>query len=166
MAALVHIPVGVTVERIKAQNPWIDFVWQPQAILVGVPDALPWTRLSGDEARSTFYAGSAAIELHRGDAGNYRENLIGDCRIWVVLEPVESDPPYSLLKVTADPSEGEAYASAGAYIVDSVPMPDTIHDAVAQFVEEHYVERTFFKRKRDRADPNALARRGPEHRDE
>ena len=169
MAALVQIPVGITIERIRAQSPWIDFVWQPQSVLVGLPDALPWTRLSGDDERASFYAGSAAIELHRGDAGSYRENLLGDGRLWVVLEPSESDPPYALLRVTADPSEGEAYAAAGVYLVDSVPMPEIVHDAVVQFVEEHYVTQTFFKRKRDRADPNALARRvprGPEQPDE
>jgi hypothetical protein len=41
-------------------------------------------------------------------------------------------------------------------------MPETIRDVVARFVAEHHVERPFVKRKRDRADPDALARRaGP-----
>ena len=32
---------------------------------------------------------------------------------------------------------------------------------IEAFVAEHHVERPFVKRKRDRADPEALARRGP-----
>jgi hypothetical protein len=38
-------------------------------------------------------------------------------------------------------------------------MPESIEEAVAQFIAEHHVERTFSKRKRDRANPEALARR-------
>ena len=35
-------------------------------------------------------------------------------------------------------------------------MPDPIREAVAAFVAEHHVEQVFFKRKRDRADPEAI----------
>ena len=35
-------------------------------------------------------------------------------------------------------------------------MPQPIAEMVAAFVAEHHVERQFFKRKRDRADPEAL----------
>ncbi len=43
-------------------------------------------------------------------------------------------------------------------------MPEPVRDALAAFVAEHHVERAFEKRKRDRADPEALARHGPRHR--
>ena len=46
-----------------------------------------------------------------------------------------------------------------ADIVDTVPMPPAIEEAVAAFVAEHHVERAFVKRKRDRADPEKLGRR-------
>jgi hypothetical protein len=36
-----------------------------------------------------------------------------------------------------------------------------VQDAVAAFVAEHHVEEVFVKRKRDRANPEAMARRGP-----
>jgi hypothetical protein len=42
-----------------------------------------------------------------------------------------------------------------------VPMPELIREAVAAFVAEHHVERHFFKRKRDRANTEAMARRAP-----
>jgi hypothetical protein len=38
-------------------------------------------------------------------------------------------------------------------------MPDAVREAVESFVAEHHVEREFVKRKRDRANPEALARR-------
>ena len=73
--------------------------------------------------------------------------------------------PYELAKVTADPTEAEAYAGAGDHIIEMLPMPDTVRDLVAAFVEEHYVEQPFVKRKRDRANPEALARRVPPPKD-
>jgi len=62
--------------------------------------------------------------------------------------------------VTADPSEGEGFTESAANLVERVPMPQPIQDLVAAFIAEHHVEREFFKRKRDRQDPESLARRG------
>ena len=156
----IRIPVGVVVERTKSASQWIDYLWRPVTVLAGEPDTAPWTKLSGDDERARFYAGSADIALHATETGAYRDNLAtGSPSLWVVLRPAESDPPYELFAVTADPSEGEAMTEAGNDIVESVPMPESIAEVVAAFVAEHHVERTFFKRKRDRADPEALARR-------
>ena len=75
-----RIPVGVVVERRKAQSPWIDFVWKPATVLAGLPDAAPWTVLASDEDGATFYAGPAAIDLYRTETTNYRDNLAGPAR--------------------------------------------------------------------------------------
>ena len=56
-------------------------------------------------------------------------------------------------------AEGEAFTEAGTDLVEAVPMPSAIAATVAAFVAEHHVERTFHKRARDRADPEALGRR-------
>lgn len=37
-------------------------------------------------------------------------------------------------------------------------MPEVLRDAIETFIAEHHVEREFVKRKRNRADPEALAR--------
>jgi len=163
----VTIPVGIVVERAKAASQWIDYLWRPIAALAGEPDTAPWTKLTGDDERARFYAGRADISLHAADTGAYRDNLAtGSPALWVVLRPTESDPPYELFTVTADPSEGEAATEAGNNIVEQVPMPHSIAELVAAFVGEHHVERQFFKRKRDRANPEALARRGQGEHDE
>lgn len=159
-AALKSIEVGIVVERHKASSQWIDYVWRPAAA-GGVPQTKPWTILSQDGDVATFYAGAATIELFKSATAQYRDNLAGDQSLWVALRPTESDPPYSLLAVTADPSEGEAFSETGADLVDVVPLPDNVREAMIDFVAEHHVEQSFFKRKRDRADPEALARRDP-----
>jgi hypothetical protein len=156
------IPVGVIVERAKAQSPWIDYTWRPTTVLAGQPDTPPWTTLADDGERATFYAGPAMVELHRSATANYRNNLAsGSPALWVVLRETGAEPPYALYLVTADPSEGEAMTEAGSNIVEPVPMPDVIRDAVVAFVAEHHVEEVFVKRKRDRADPESLGRRPP-----
>lgn len=159
--ALAQIPIGVVVARRKAASKWIDYTWQPVSILVGQPDTTPWTKLSDDGDTAMFYAGSALFELYRSETANYRDNLTGDNALWVVLRPSVSEFPYDLAKVTADPSEGEAYASVGDNIVESLPMPERLRELVAAFIAEHHVERPFFKRKRTEADPEALARHSP-----
>ena len=73
--ALVSIPVGVVVERHKAASPWLDFVWRPASILTGVPSAEPWTPLGPVGDTTSFYAGTATIELHRTETANYLGNL-------------------------------------------------------------------------------------------
>ncbi|HET9716212.1 MAG TPA: DUF3305 domain-containing protein [Pseudolabrys sp.] len=162
IAPLASYEVGVVVERSKGASQWVDFHWRPVRVLVGVPDTPPWTKLTDDGERATFYAGAAAVELHRTETARYRDNLQMDApQLWVVLRAVERDPPYELAIVTADPAEGEAMTQAGEQIVESLPMPEQLQDAIAAFVAEHHVERTFVKRKRDRANPDVLARGSP-----
>jgi hypothetical protein len=157
---LARIAVGVVVERRAATSPWIDYVWRPVGVLAGEPEAAPWTQLSGESGEATFYAGAAEVQLFRSETTNYRDNLAsGRPALWVVLRPTGADPPFNVVTVTADPAEGEAFTEAGADLVEAVPMPAAIGEAVAAFVAEHHVERTFHKRQRDRADPEALGRR-------
>jgi hypothetical protein len=151
--ALARIVVGVVVERRKARSPWLDFLWRPVSVLVGTPSAAPWTRISEKGDTTTFYAGETAIELHRTETANYRQNLSsGMPALWVVLRPKlanSANPAFELVTVTADPTEGEALTDAGNDLVASVQMPAAIIEAIDGFNAEHYIERTFSKRKRD-----------------
>jgi hypothetical protein len=159
-APLASISVGVVVERSKGASPWVDFHWRPVSVIAGVPDTPPWTKLSENDDRTSFYAGAAAVELYRTETAHYRDNLQMDPPlVWVILRPVDADPPYELAAVTADPAEGEGMTEAGANIVEALPMPEPLQAAVAAFVAEHHVERAFVKRNRDRANPDAFARR-------
>jgi hypothetical protein len=152
--ALAHIPVGVVVERHKAKSVWADFLWRPVSVLAGKTSAAPWTPLDSEAETILFFAGEAVIELHRTETVNYRGNLTsGAPALWVALRPVASEWPYEILAVTADPSEGEAFTDAGSYIVEAVPMPLDVAEAVSRFIAEHHVERPFVKRRRQPAEP-------------
>jgi len=164
---LLSIPVGVVVARRKAASPWIDYTWAPVAVLHGVPETEAWTVLRDEGETTTFYAGGATVDLYRSETTYYRDNLAsGTPSLWVIMASRESDPPYQLVTVTADPAEGEGFAESAANLVEQVPMPQSMQEIVAAFVAEHHVERPFFKRKRDRQDTESLARRGYGDHDE
>lgn len=157
---LVTIPVGVVVERLKAQSQWIDHIWRPANVLEGVPDMQSWTLLEGNSDRALFYAGAAEIGLHAGDAVHYRENLAtGYPKLWVILRPTGVEPPLELVMVTADPFEGEGLTEGASDLVEPVPMPASIQAILVAFIDKHYVNEPFFKRKRDKANPDSLGRR-------
>jgi hypothetical protein len=161
-APFLRLPVGVVVERRKAVSSWADVIWRPVAVLVGLPDAAPWTPLGIDGEKATFYAGAAEIELHRSETENYYRNLAsGTSCVWVALNATGREPPFEIAAVTVDPAEGEGLTGAGQVIIEAVPMPDPLRETIATFVTSHYVEHVFEKRVPDRADPEALARRGP-----
>jgi hypothetical protein len=150
-AALARIPVGVVVERRKAKSPWLDFLYRPVSVLAGVPTVPPWTVIGAEGDLTAFYAGDAVIELHRTETANYRDNLAsGTALLWIILRPGSGEVGFELLCVTADPAEGEALTGAGNDLVESVPMPDAIREIVENFIAEHHVEQSFFKRERER----------------
>jgi hypothetical protein len=159
--ALARISVAVVVERRKAKSPWLDFIWQPVAVLAGNPEAAPWTPLNAADDTIVFYAGEAVIELYRTETANYRNNLAsGAPLLWVILRPDVSGHSYKLLAVTADPAEGEAFTDAGNDLVGTVPMPVVIAETIGDFVALHHIERPFLKRRRERATSLAPARCG------
>jgi hypothetical protein len=152
--ALKHVTVGVVVERREAASAWIDHVWQPVAVLPGLPQAEAWTVLAADGGAVTYYAGAADLALYRTETGRYRDNLAsGAPSLWVVLRPTGDDPPFTIVTVTADPAEGESFTQAGDDLVGTVAMPAAVRETLEAFVAEHHVEQPFFKRRRDGAGP-------------
>jgi Protein of unknown function (DUF3305) len=160
---LLRIPVGVVVERCKADSPWIDFVWRGIGVLPDEPEMQPWTVLREQDQATLYYAGSATVDLYRSDTQLYHDNLAtGAPRIWIVLSPSEGIWPYAVSAVTADPAEGEAFTEAGTNLVEAVALPEVLREAIENFVAEHHVEREFVKRKQRGVDPEVLARRNHE----
>lgn len=156
------IPVAVLVERRPSASPWADWTWRAVEVLEDAPELPPWTVLREAEGRTLFYAGRAEVALHPTDTGNYRDNLAAEPpRVWVVLRQAEAPPGLALHAVTVDPGEAELYADAGQDLLEALRMPAFLRDITAAFVARHHVERSFHKRRRDRADPEALGRRGP-----
>ena len=152
--------VGVIVAKKKLKSPWADHAWLPHSVLPAVPAAAPWTSLGPDGEDELFYAGVFEVRLHPSETAHYRDNLTsGRPSLWVSLRPVGGDE-HEVATVTANPYEGEALAEGIGEIIEAVPMPPEIQAKVAAFFTAFHVERQFFKRKRDRADPEALGHRG------
>lgn len=150
--------VGIVVERRRLKSAWADHAWVPVAVLPGAPATQPWTILATTDETTRYYAGSLDLELFTSDTAMYRDNLAtGTPMLWVVLSATDAEPGVVLTAVTPDPAEGEALTEPGSVIVEQVPMPPEIAQRIAAFVDAHHVEQVFFKRRRDRPDPEALA---------
>ena len=151
--------IGVIVARRRLKGPWASHAWLPVAALPAAPQAAPWTKLAEDDDGETFFAGVHEVSLHPAETSHYRDNLVMDPpKLWILLR--EDGEGCSVAAVTADPYEGEAMAEGNGEVVEAVPMPYQLQAKVMAFVEAFHVERKFEKRKRDRADPEALARGG------
>jgi hypothetical protein len=158
-----RIEVGVVVERRKATSQWAEVLWCPVSVLAGSPDAAPWTPLAKEGDTVTYFAGPAEIALHRSEAENYRRNLLsGAPMVWVALHATGCEPPYVIGGVTADPAEGEGWTEPGQAIVEAVAMPETLREEISAFIARYPAQTGFVKRERDRADPEARARRAPQ----
>jgi len=156
-------PVAVIAERRPSTSPWAEWSWRVVEVLAEAPEAPPWTLLRQEAGRALYLAGHAEIALHPTDTDNYRHNLASpEPRLWVVLRAAPGEPGMALHLVTLDPGEAHLYADVGSDVLESLPMPPFLRAPLEAFVARHHRERGFYKRRRDRADPEAMARRRPE----
>jgi hypothetical protein len=157
----VVIPVAVLMERRKATSPWIDFTWRAIEVLEEVPPVAPWTVLrETEDGRTLFFAGSAEVALHPTDTTNYKHNLeAAQPLAWVILRHGDTPAGLALHGVTLDPGEAHLHADSGTDLLESLPMPPGLRAIASEFVARHHKEHVFHKRKRDKADPEALGRR-------
>jgi hypothetical protein len=154
-----RVTLGVVVERRRVDLPWASDRWTVVELLSGRPAAEPWTVLAEGEGWRRYYAGTVDLELFRGETDNYRDNLASERpAVFVILRP-EGDGRVALYGATIDPGEIEAHSDAGDDLVEALPMPPHVLAWMEGFVARHHVERPFYKRQRDRPDPEALALR-------
>jgi len=161
--------VAVLAERRRGVTIWAEHVWRVTAVLEEAPEVPPWTLLRSEpDGTALFFAGHAEIWLHPTDTDNYKHNLEAAVPlVWVLLRPDASEAGFALQAVTVDAGEAQIYAESGNDLLESLPLPPGLCAWAAGFVVRHHKERGFYKRKRDRADPEALARqaRNAEARD-
>jgi hypothetical protein len=161
MSRTASMGVGVVVERRRTGNPWQPEAWCAVDVLPGRPEVAPWTSLGRGEGWERLYAGPAEIELYAGETAAYRDNLEGSRpAVYVILRRSAGEPGIAVHAATVDPGEAEAHSEVGDDLVEAVPLPRAIAAWMADFVARHHVERPFYKRRREPADPEALARRG------
>ena len=158
-----HMMVGIVAAKKKLSNPWVDVEWVPEAVLPGVPAAEPRTLIGRDGTSEHWYLGPAELTFHSGETAHYRDNLTsGRPSVWIALRE-DSEGQWGVAGVTVDPYEGEAFVDVVTDRVEPVPMPHEVMVELQAFFEAHHVEETFFKRKRDRKDPNAIENLGIGH---
>ncbi|MBP2233196.1 hypothetical protein J2847_006531 [Azospirillum agricola] len=158
--------VGVVVERRRVDNPWVEASWQPTALIPPSPDRTDWSLIDEGPGWARYYAGAAEIALFPSEAENYKHNLdSGRPTAYVILRPGGGPLGVRLLAVTVDPGEIDTHSEAGDDLIEPLPLPSALALWMDGFVARHFVDRPFHKRKRDRADTEALARRKPERGD-
>ncbi len=150
--------VGVIVERRPAKSRWQRHVWRVTEVLPGRPATPPWTVLHEADGVTQFYAGTTDLVVYSKETEALVHNLGAEMpAVWVVLRPREGAVGLDLLMATVDAGEAQAHADTGDDLVEMVAMPAPVQAWLAPFVAAHHVERPKYKRKRERADPEALA---------
>jgi len=157
--AELSIPVAILAERRPGVTIWQDHVWRALAVLEEAPPLPAWTKLREEAGREVYFAGTAAVMLHRTDTPNYKDNLeAAEPLVWVVMRAMGEG--MAIQAVTVDPGEAEIYTEGPSDLVEALPMPHGLRAILASFVQAHHVERDFHKRKRDRQDVDSLGRKG------
>lgn len=154
MAQPVSMPVGIVVAREEIDSPWQDHLWRPVGVVAGVPELFQWKELMRGEGWIHYYATTLPLELHRKETEAYKHNLESrHPSLYIVLSEVDEDTdaefPYHVHLVTASPFEAQDYLDSGEEIVEPVEMPKGVAGWISSFVDEHHVEQTFKKRRRD-----------------
>lgn len=145
-----RIPLGVLVERRPGVTKWADEVWRVVEVLDDPPDIPAWTLLRENEGRSLFFAGVSDAVLHPTDTDNFKHNIdAASPSAWVVLRAAPTPPGLVVQLVTVDAGEAEGLAGSGDDLLEQVPMPPGLLNAVRAYVVEHHRERGFWKRRRD-----------------
>lgn len=153
--------ISVLAIRRPPVTKWGKGELRPYAVLPQEPQAAPNSLLSSEDGVETWYLGGRDLTLYSGDTGHHRDNLVsGRPSVWVAMRG--QDPRTAeVIAVTADPYEGEGYASDLDLTVEAVPMPDSLRVHISGFIDKHHVEMPFKKRTRLPVDPNAMTARAP-----
>jgi hypothetical protein len=159
-----RMSVAVVVERRRTGHRWQPVSWSVVDVLPGSPAAAePWTPLARGEGWERYYAGTVQLELFRSETSAYRDNLAGARpAVYVILrrdEGGDGERPFALHGATVDPGEIESHSDSGDDLIEAVPLPPAVAAWMRDFVARHHVEQPFHKRRRDRADPEALSPR-------
>ena len=138
-------------------NPWQDEVWKPVAVFQTDDLTISWKVMLEGEGVTQYHAATVPLNLHRKETEALNLNLEGDNEgeIYVILceeDNKSAQMPYYVHLVTASSYEAQDYMDTGEYIIEKVPMPESVAALIAAFANEHHVEEKFIKRKRDKLD--------------
>lgn len=159
-----RMSLGVVLERRPSCNQWTDHDWRVDSVLPGASQITDWIEISrGSDKISDwvkFHAATLPLEIFSKETEGYKYNLTLDQpSVFVVLRnsDYEEQGEYAHevfpFPVTVCPYEAQDYLDSGEEIVESVPMPLPVVAWLNEYIEQHYVEEPFKKRKRKEFDP-------------
>lgn len=146
------IPLGVVVRRTPGVTRWAKFAWKVSAVMPGAGPA-EWKELRTEGEATEFHAATLPLTLYVSDAEAYAHELQARTpSVYVVLRPNEArdDTPWSVALATVSPYEAQDYCDSAEELVEKVTMPEGLHAWVANFVDTHYEEEAFVKRRRNK----------------
>ena len=148
-----ELPVGAVVRRTPGVTRWAREVWKPVAVIPGAPDAF-WKELMRDGEVVDFHAATVTMELFRADVEGYLVSLnMAIPSVWIIMdrdESHESPSGWFVSAITASAFEAQGALDSGESIVEPVPVPESLAAWIKEFVDLHYIEEPFKKRRRDK----------------
>jgi hypothetical protein len=150
------IPIGVILTCKQSANPWADVVWRASGVMLDIPPGPEWRELAHGEGFEQYLAAGAQLDLFRKETEAYIANIESSApALYIVLRESErADRPIKVHLVTASPFEAQDYMDSSEEAVERVAMPVALVAIIGKFIEDHHVEETFRKRKRDEVDLN------------
>ena len=147
-----ELKVGAVVRRSPGVTRWAKVIWKPVAVIPGAPEAF-WKEMVREGDVVDYHAGTVTMELFRADVEGYLVSLnMAAPSVWIILDKdVTSQSPSGWVVSTVTASAHEALDSldSGESIVEAVPIPESLAAWIKEFIDMHYIEEPFKKRRRD-----------------
>ena len=148
------LQLGIILERRDSDHPWLDHEWVFVGVIPGAPEIDGFKVLREAPGVVQYHAATLELELHRAEAEGYQYNLTSpEPSLFVVLrddEEDETDWPIIAELVTASPYEAQDYMDSSEELVERILIPQSIQEWIGEFVDAHYTEEPFKKRRRDK----------------
>ncbi|CAN0601342.1 unnamed protein product [Ectocarpus sp. 12 AP-2014] len=94
------------------------------------------------------------MELFRADVESYLVSLnMATPSVWIIMDRDEtrrSPSGWFVSAITASAYEAQDALDSGESIVEAVPIPESLAAWIKEFVDMHYIEEPFKKRRRDK----------------
>ncbi len=152
----INISVSVIIRRAESNHLWGNTTYCAVEVVVNPVEMEPWTILKKEPNKIHYHGGVADLVLHYKEAEAYKFNMeSSEPSLFVVMretdqdENKDTDMPVNILLVSASPYEAQDYDDVND-IVDRVPIPSTLYSLIVEFINDHYKEEKFIKRKRDK----------------
>lgn len=148
-----ELQVGAVVRRTPGVTRWVREIWKPVAVIPGAPMAF-WKELVREGEVIDYHAGTVVMELFRADVEGYLVSLNMEVpSVWIIMdrdETNQSPSDWFVSAITASAHDALDALDSGESIVEAVPIPETLAAWIKEFVDMHYIEEPFKKRRRDK----------------